>query len=445
MYRGLHELEKKTLIQWSGKLFRTRISLLALFFTVGLVSAQDPSQPQKQPSQQDIPDAPSAVRPVQPFPTNVPPTRPQPQPEKSSTPAANQPAASDSAPPPPMPPIRTVPPGSVPNEELNTRDDLYKIVTRVNFVLVPVTVKDTSGHLVDGLLPRDFNVFEDGKKQELKFFTSDPFPLSAAVILDTGMPDTAVQKINQTYSALSGAFSPYDEVSLYTYSSTVSQVSDFSSAGQKLTAVLNQMKLERGRNNGAPVMNGPLGPQGPTINGIPVERPGAQPNIAPPKDVRVLNDAILKAALDLGKRDRARRKILFIISDGREYGSKVSYSDVLKVLLSRDITVYAIGVEASAIPIYSKLEKFRLPHYGYSDILPKYASATGGEVFTELTRDNIEVAYARATGDARNQYTLGYTTRATPSSAYRDIEVRVTRPGLKISAKSGYYPLPAGK
>lgn len=351
----------------------------------------------------------------------------------------------DNAPPPPMPPVKTVPTGNVPNDELNTRDDLYKIVTRVNFVLVPVTVKDNAGHLVDGLLPQDFNVFEDGKKQELKFFTSDPFPLSAAVVLDTGMPDTAVQKINQTYSALSGAFSPYDEVSLYTYSSTVSQVSDFSTAGQKLTSVLNQMKLERGSNNGAPVMNGPLGPQGPTVNGIPIERPGAQPNISPPKDVRVLNDAILKAALDLGKRDRARRKILFVISDGREYGSKVSYSDVLKVLLSRDITVYAIGVEASAIPIYSKLQKIHLPHYGYGDILPKYAAATGGEVFTELTRDNIEVAYARATGDARNQYTLGYTTRATPSSTYRDIEVRVGRPGLKISAKTGYYPLPAGK
>ena len=166
-----------------------------------------------------------------------------------------------------MPPVKTIPPGGAPGGDLNTRDDLYRIVTRVNFVLVPVTVKDESGHLVDGLLPRDFNVFEDGKKQELKFFTSDPFPLSAAVILDTGMPDTAVQKINQTYSALSGAFSPYDEVSLYTYSTTVSQVSDFSTAGQKLTSVLNQMKLERGSNNGAPVMNGPLGPQGPTING----------------------------------------------------------------------------------------------------------------------------------------------------------------------------------
>jgi VWFA-related protein len=438
-----------TLDQWIRKALGV-VAVSALLLAVAVALAQD--QGQKQAGQQDIPDAPSAVRPVQPFPASLPPTRPQPDGEQPAPASSGEPSSSTNQPPtgaegapPRMPPVNTAPPGSVPSTDMNTRDDLYKIKTQVNFVLVPVMVKDGSGHMVDGLLPNDFSVFEDGKKQDLKFFTSDPFPLSAAIVLDTGMPDTAVQKINQTYSSLSGAFSPYDEVSLYTYSSTVSQVSDFSSTGQKLTSVLNQMKLERGRNNGAPVMNGPLGPQGPTVNGIPVERPGAQPNIAPPKDVRVLNDAILRAALDLGKRDRARRKIIFIISDGREYGSRVSYSDVLKVLLSREITVYAIGVEGAAIPVYNKLEKFRLPHYGYTNILPKYAAATGGEVFTELTRDNIEVAYARATGDARNQYTLGYTTRATPSSSYRDIEVRVGRPGLKISAKSGYYPLPTPK
>jgi VWFA-related protein len=402
------------------------------------------NQDQKPPDQQDIPDAPSATRPVQPFPSNLPPA---PRPESQPAPPSNQaPPGESSSAPPPMPPVTTVPSGSVPpstGDEINTRDDLYKLKVNVNYVILPVTVKDTDGHLVDGLRPKDFTVFEDGKKQELKLFIVDPLPLSAAIVLDTGMPDVALQKINQTYSALAGAFSPYDEVSLYTFSGTVSQVSDFSAVGDKFNAVLNRIKLERGGNNGAPVMNGPLGPQGPTVNGIPVERPGAQPNIAPPKDVRVLNDAIVRAALDLSKRDRARRKIIFVISDGREYGSKISYSDALKVLLSRNVTVYAIGVESAAMPIYSKLERLHLPHYGYGDILPKYAHATGGEVFSEFNRDNIEVAYQRATGDARNQYTLGYQTRATPSSSYRDIEVRVDRPGLKITAKTGYYPLPA--
>jgi len=78
---------------------------------------------------------------------------------------------------------------------------------------------------------------------------------------------------------------------------------------------------------------------------------------------------------------------------------------------------------------------------GYSDILPKYVSATGGgQVFSELSRNAIEEAYAQITSEARNQYTLGYSApKAGP--AYRDIEVKVERPGLKIYAKYGYYPV----
>src|SRR5439155_1423728 len=82
--------------------------------------------------------------------------------------------------------------------QVGATDDLYKIVTNVNQVLVPVMVKDGSGRLVNGLLPRDFSVYEDGKKQKLNFFTTDPFALSAAVIFDTGLPDVALEKVKQT-------------------------------------------------------------------------------------------------------------------------------------------------------------------------------------------------------------------------------------------------------
>jgi VWFA-related protein len=350
-------------------------------------------------------------------------------------------------PPPPMPPVKTVPARGATADTsgmTGSRDDLYRITTNVNFVLVPVTVKDSDGRLVAGLQPKDFVVLEDGTKQTLKFFTSDPFPLSAAVVLDLGMPDTAVQKVNRTFPALQGAFSAYDEVSIYTYSSTVSQQSDFGSATQKLAAALNQLKTNHGRNNGPPVTSGPLA-SGPSVNGVPINQP-VQPVITPPKESHVLNDAILMAARDLSKRERTRRKIIFVISDGREFGSTASYKDVLKVLLTNIIMVYGVGVEGAAIPVYGKLQRMtHLPRYGYSDILPKYTNATGGEVFNELSASDVELAYSAAIGEARNQYTLGYTTRATPSSKYRVIDVRVRRAEVKVYAKDGYYPLPPGR
>src|SRR6266404_1434863 len=413
---------------------------------------------------EDIPDAPSATRPI------PPPEPPSPRPgaedesQPDAPPVDNSGAgvttgskelprsAPDSAgekadekpAPPPMAPVRTVPAGSVPRDT-ETGQDLYTITVTTNLVLVPVTVADSQGRLVGGLLPKDFSVLESGQKQTLKFFTSDPFPLSAAVVIDTGMPDVGLKKVQETLSALQGAFSQFDEVGIYTYSSTVGRVADFTSVGKQLTATLNQVKGYSGANNGPPVTSGPLGPQGPYINGHPIDSP-VTPVSTPPKVARVMNDAILLAARDLSKRDRARRKIIFIISDGREQGSTASYADTLKVLLTQNITVYAVGVEGAAIPVYDKLQRIHLPKtgalMGYSNILPKYVNATGGgTMYAELAQADIERAYARAVGDARNQYTLGYSPKS-GIGGYREIEVQVRGLDVKVYAKHGYYPLP---
>src|ERR1700687_5182415 len=448
--------ERKT--EDSGMVTKTHTVLilgLTLLLAGALAAQQKPD---------DIPDAPSATRPI------PPPEPPSPRPgaddetQPDAPPADNSgagvPAGSREMPrsardaasekvdekpaPPPMPPVRTVPAGSVPRDSA-TGDDLYKITVTTNLVLVPVTVTDSQGRLVGGLVPKDFSVLESGQRQTLKFFTSDPFPLSAAVVIDTGMPDVGLKKVQETLSALQGAFSQFDEVGIYTYSSTVSRVADFTGVGKQLTATLNQVKGYNGANNGPPVTSGPLGPQGPMINGHPLDIP-VTPVSAPPKVARVLNDAILLAARDLSKRDRARRKIIFIISDGREQGSTASFKDTLKVLLTQNITVYAVGVEGAALPVYDPQQGIQLPQtgavLGYSNILPRYVNATGGgTMYAELAQADIERAYARAIGDARNQYTLGYSPKS-GIGGYREIELRVRRPDVKVYAKHGYYPLP---
>jgi VWFA-related protein len=419
-------------------------------------SSQDSSQNSSQSSKdQEIPDAPSAVQPPKPTPENPMPPPANPQGQPGQTPPENQappreggPQPTNPATPPPIN-IRDVPQGGATKEPAAAQEQLFTFRKNVNYVLVPVTVKDESEHLVNGLVPQDFTVLENGKKQTLKFFTSDPFALSAAVILDLGMKDVDVQKVNHTFPALEGAFSEFDEVSIYGYSNAVSQLSSWGAAGQKLSDTLDDVSAVRGRNNGPPVTGGPLGPQGPMINNMPVD--ASAPSIyTPPTESHVMNDAILKAALDLAKRDPSRRKLIFVISDGREYRSNASYRDVLKVLQSNNIVVYAIGLGGLPVPGYGKLEKLHLPRFGYSDILPKYTNATGGEVFNELTRSGIEDAYIQAMGDARNQYTLGYLTDAKATGSYRSIEVLVNKPSCRSSvrpcvnvfARDGYYPAP---
>jgi VWFA-related protein len=422
-------------------------------------SAQAPPSTNPQ-SSEDIPDAPSVVQPPSPKlpqPTDVAPNPPAPEsglePGRSSS--ADTALPDDAKPaPPPMPPVETIPPGSVPanasagrppKNQVASGDDVYKIPVIVNFVQIPVMVKDKRGRRVDGLLPKDFIVNENGKPQTLTYFTSDAFALSVAIVLDIGMADVSLQRINETYSSLVGAFSPYDEFALYTYSSTVSQVADFTHRPERLTAALDELKLVRGHENGPPVLGGPLA-GGPTVNGMPVGGSPTTPVNTPPKEAHVLNDAILRAALDLSRRDRTRRKVILVVSDGQERGSSAHYKEVLRVLETHSIQVKAVVVDQGALPGYKQVE--RIHHVfdqGYSNILPKYTNATGGGVpYSELTRNAIEDAYASIASEARNVYTLGYNAKpVTGPSAYRSIEVIVLKKGLNIYTKAGYYPVPS--
>jgi len=373
----------------------------------------------------DAPDRPKVSPNDNPFPEPGTPANPSTPAPEAATPSAPQPSGSQ-----PPPPLSA------------SQRDLGTIKVTVNFIAVPVTVKDDSGRLVSGLLPKDFQLLEDGAKQELKYFTSDPFALSAAIVYDQGLPDVAVQKINQTFAALEGAFSPYDEVAIYTYSSAVRKLKDFGAFGKGTSQVFSLLKSETGRTGGPQVYSGPLA-SGPTVNGLPV---GGGPNLIQraPQETHALNDALLRAAVDLGKRPRERRKVIFIISDGRESGSEAAYADVLRVLLTNEITVYAVAVDDAAIPVIRKLKEIKLPKKGYGNILPKYTSATGGEDFPEFSQSAIEEAYSRAMGDARNQYTLGYYSHAQPGT-YRQLDVKVARAGLKVVAKDGFFALPPAR
>src|SRR5437899_10403746 len=147
---------------------RARAGWLAIlaFALVPLTLAQQPEQ------KQEIPDAPSTVHPPQPFPNAAPESKPAPpnQTPPGEANPENAPAPAAEAPP-PRPPmnITTVPEGGATPRQGGANDDLYKIVTNVNQVLVPVMVKDGSGRLVTGLLPRDSSFYADGKTQRTTF------------------------------------------------------------------------------------------------------------------------------------------------------------------------------------------------------------------------------------------------------------------------------------
>jgi VWFA-related protein len=419
---------------------RTLGALLTTGLLIGAAGAQQQSQPQ-----QPVPDAPapqgaaplsSVSGPITPgIGTND---------ESGSTPTS----ASDLGPAAQAPPQKQEPIQQQPPENLNAEQLGTLIRVQTTYVEVPVTVKDTKGNLVAGLTWRDFRVFENGVYQPLKVFSVDPTPLSIAFIIDQSVTSDVMSRVNDSLGAIQGALTPYDELAIFSYANGSQERTGFTGAqSARVPAVLALTKAS-GTEEEIPYNSGPLAGCNVHVNGN-----CADPNLQPggsagsgsfiklPKEIHTLNDAILAAGRELSTRPKGRRRIIYVISDGKEAGSKAKYSDVLRYLQTNNIAVWGTLVGDSARWGEGYLSRFHLPFQMYDNLLVKYVYATGGQPDSEKGLTGIEKSYAKIAAEARNQYTLVYSTHEPLyDGKFRSIDVRVERPGLDVIAKKGYYP-----
>jgi VWFA-related protein len=427
------------------------LGALAVALTmVSVPVVAQPTTPQHQttPQQQSIPDAP---RP-QTLPNLTPLTPVGPALPNAPAPA---PQTTDNGEPAPATALPSTPaPTTAAQQEAQEDADAgmqpeanhqSQIVVFSNFVNVPFTVKDSKGHLVPGLTWRDVRVYENGIRQSPRLFTVDPYPLSVAVVIDQSVDFNTMTKINNSLSSLQGAFTKYDEVAVFTYNNGVKMQTEFTAAqSPRLGAVLEYSKAKG--NDFVPIGGGPLA-HNITKNGYELD-PNTSPNRgptggfdAPQREFHTLLDAILEAAQQTTHAGRERRRIVYVISDGKEYGSKAREKDVIKYLQANNVEVYATLVGDSAVPGLGFLDRMHLPLMMRDDIMPRIVAATGGETDPEYRQGGIEKSFARITEEVRTQYTVGYYTRLSPlNESFRRVEVRVLRPGLTIISKDGYYP-----
>jgi VWFA-related protein len=343
--------------------------------------------------------------------------------------------------------VQTAPP-EMPAAGEGVEQTTTLIRMHVNFVEVPVTVKDSNGKLVAGLTFRDFRVFENNTREPIAFFTTDSFPLSIAFVIDQSLTTDVMAKVNNSLGAIQGALTPYDEVAVFSYNNGAQERTGFTGAqSTRLPAVLALTK-ETGSEMLVPVSDGPLAGCAIRQNGGCVD-PNLQPGrsaggntfMTIPKEIHTLNDAVLAAAKELSTRPKGRRRIIYVISDGKEYGSKATYKEVLRYLETNKVAVYGTLVGDSARWGEGYVSRIHLPFTMYDNILYKYIAATGGTPDSERNLNGIEKSYAKIAEEARNQYTLGYYSHEpTIDGKFRKIEVRLDRPGMDIISKTGYYP-----
>jgi VWFA-related protein len=425
------------------------IALVAFFGTGLVLSTLVPAQ------QQSVPDAPMPQAP-----TALPggPITPGIGADNSSSSSTNSPSAAtqppaptETAPPPPPPPDQSIARQPVPDQPAPEEGSaaIPNYIMNVNEVIVPVTVKDPKGNPVAGLTWRDFSVYENNSKETIRVFSVDPAALSVAFVIDQTLPANIMDDVNKSMGAIQGALTPYDEAAVFSYTHFTKEWTGFTGGqSSRLPAVLS-LAQATGTEPGVADPSGPLsGACSISINGN-CPDPNLQPGhstqtigeVNMPKEVHALNDAILAAAKELSTRPKERRRVIYVVSDGKEYGSKASWKEVVRYLLTNNITVYGTVVGDSARLGEQWIDRFHLPFEMYDNILYKYTAATGGDMFTERGTSGMEKSYAKLAGEARNQYTLLYLSHESVyDDKYRNIDVRVDRPNVIVTAKNGYYP-----
>ena len=321
---------------------------------------------------------------------------------------------------------------------------LSQVRARVDLVVVPVNVRDTAGQLVTGLTREDFVVTEDGKPQPISYFSIDPVPLSAAIIIDDGMGGNALKRVVSVMPAITSGFGAEDEMAAVRYDHFVWKLSDFTNDPATIHKAFRELpKIAESRPaQGEPGQPGATGPAWLrtlagliTIgsNGAPSSIPSAAdaPRRAPTS--RLLHDAVFEAADQLRTRSEDRRKIIFLISDGQVSGAnKTSLQKNTDFLLQHGIQVYAVSMD------------FALRE-GVLGVLSSYARATGGDTYGGGSPKDLETAFTRITEQARNQYVLGYTSDNRPGKVggvYREINVKTNKPNSSVTHRKGYIQLP---
>lgn len=320
----------------------------------------------------------------------------------------------------------------IPPSQQNPTDSQSILKINVNYVFLPVTVKDGDGHLVPDLTRGEFRIFDDSVEQRLEFFSAEAFPLSVVVLLDNDLKTKDAEQVESSLSAILAGLSSNDEAFVCRFDSNFHPGKGFTRDQDKLLTELHRTRLSTDRPDVAgPDPGGPY--SGPTINGQSAVSPGAPPIAASTviigeKSTKALDDAVYEASQLLKDRGRDRRKMIFLISDGENGKTNhYTYGNTVKELLRYGVSVYSLGVGGG---FYER--KFSR--------LQSYAHDTGGDVFYAAKRNSLESLYSRVTEQARNQYTLGYNPRGNDKAKdYHTVEVRVRREGLSILTREGYY------
>ena len=134
------------------------------------------------------------------------------------------------------------------------------------------------------------------------------------------------------------------------------------------------------------------------------------------------------------------QKILLLYTDGGDTRSELTFTDLLDLLKSSDVTVYSIGYLENQSPSNRTLQQSQLQ---------RMATITGGQAFFPSSLKELDKVYEKIQREIAARYGLGYVSSNTrKDGAWRKVEIKLKRQDLKnvkLRTRTGYHaPYRAG-
>ena len=286
----------------------------------------------------------------------------------------------------------------VPSVSLATRaaQQVPSFRARVDLVNLGVTVTDKRGNLVTDLTPDDLEIYEDGKKQTIRYFAggAEPGPaLHLGLMLDVSesmgedmsfTKTASIKFLNMLVDAVDITVVDFDtEVRAARYSQN------------EFARLIERIRQKKASGSTA------------------------------------LYDAV-GVYLD-GASGQDGRKIMLLYTDGGDTRSAISLQELMDLLKASDVTVYSIGELEHQLSSTKNEQRM---------LLQRIAEVTGGQAFFPTAVKELDSVYQKVVAQIRAQYTVGYvSTNEKTDGAWRRVEVKVVRKDLRVRSRRGYFAL----
>jgi len=310
------------------------------------------------------------------------------QPTAPAPPPDTQPATQ-----PPAPPATQTPPAT-------PQQPSFRV--GVDIVSLNVTVTDTSQKYVTDLEQDDFQVYEDGVKQDVTLFNRTNLPIALALLVDTSASmETRLPIAQEAAAGFARRLRPQDLAEMIDFDSRVVILQSFTNNASQLEAAIR--KTSAGGSTS-------------------------------------MYNAIYIALKDLKKAvatntDEIRRQAIVVLSDGEDTSSLLPFEEVLDLAKRSETAIYAIGLR-SPESSSSGSKGFKEAEF----VLRQLSQETGGRSFFPSQVTDLNGIYGQIADDLSSQYTVGYTSKNPKrDGAWRRVVVRTSHPGTIARTKLGYF------